>query len=126
MACRSQETSGERKEVLETARRIEPSASQAALGQNRTGTCFRWADGQSNARRFVLRQEPAHYLSLHVRAGLEGGLPELLILGRRFRQREPSHWTARHGFRGRVPRAVERNRAVQKADGLEVQMGLLV
>src|ERR1035438_1123516 len=65
-----QEIPCRRKEVLETARQIKPATPQAALGQNRKGLRFRRADWQSDARRFVLRQEPAHYLSLHVWAGL--------------------------------------------------------
>src|SRR3989442_2414849 len=113
MAYRPQETSGERKEVLETARRIEPATSQAALGQNRKGIRFRRADGQGDTRRFVLRQEPAYHLSLHVLAGLERRLPPLLILGRPLRQREHSHWTARHEFCRHFPRAADGNRAVQ-------------
>src|SRR5207249_8192592 len=104
-----QETSGERKEVLETARRIEPSTSQAAVGQNRKAIRFRRADRQGDTRRFVLRQEPAPHLSFHVRAGLEGRLPPLLVLGRSFRQREHSYWTARHDFRRHFPRAVDGN-----------------
>src|SRR2546427_8618836 len=103
MAGRPQETSVERKEVLETARRIEPSTSQAALGQNRKGIRFRRAGGQGDARRFVLRQEPASHLSLHVRAGLEGRLPPLLVLGRPLRQREHSPWTVRRSFRRYFP-----------------------
>src|SRR2546421_8138153 len=109
MAYRPQETSGERKEVLDTARRIEPSTSQAALGQNRKGIRFRRANRQGDTRRFVLRQEPASHLSLHVRAGLEGRVLSLLVLGRPFRQREHSHWTARHGFRRRFPRSADGN-----------------
>src|SRR5437667_825280 len=109
MACRSQEASVERKEVLETARRIEPSTSQAALGQNRKGIRFRRAGGQGYTCRLILRQEPAPHLSLHVRAGLEGRLRALLLLGRPFRQREHSYWTARHGFRRRFPRAAGGN-----------------
>src|SRR2546427_433927 len=126
MAGRSQEAFGERKEVLETARRIEPPTPQAALGQNRETIRFLWADGQGDARRFVRRQEPAYCLSLHVRAGLGGRLRALLVLGRPFRQRKHSHWTARHGFRRGFPRAPGGNRAVQAAHGLEVQLGFLV
>src|SRR5579859_6657996 len=63
MAGRAQETAGERKEVLETARRTEPSASQAALGQNRKGIRLRRAGRQGDAGRSVPRQEPAYRLS---------------------------------------------------------------
>src|SRR6266699_3623606 len=66
-------------------------------------------DGPGDARRFVLRQEPAHCLSFHVWAGLEGRLPALLVLGRPFRQRQHSHWTARHDFRRDFPRAADGN-----------------
>src|ERR1041385_192922 len=119
MARRPQETPGERKEVLEAARRIEPSTPQAAVGQNTKGLRFRWTDGQTNISWFVRGQEPTHCLSLYVRAGLGGGLRALLLLGRPFRQREHSHWTARHGLCRRFPRPAHGNCALQEAHGLD-------
>src|SRR3954469_25459510 len=80
MAGRSQETSVERKEVLEIARPIESATSQAALGPNRKGVHFRRAGGQGDARRFVRWKEPAHRLPLHVRAGVAGRLRTLFFL----------------------------------------------
>ena len=82
--------------------------------------------GKVTFRRFVLRQEPTHYLSLHVRTGMAERLRTLLLLGRPFRQREYAHWRALHSLRGRVPRALNGDRAVQEPHGLEVPMGVLV
>src|SRR4029077_6713623 len=84
MAGRPQETSAGRKEFLETPRRTEPSTSQTAMGQSGKGICVRRADGQDDARGFVLRQEPAHYLSFHVRAGLAARVRTLLLLADHF------------------------------------------
>jgi hypothetical protein len=41
---------------------------------------FDGPDGKRDAGRTVWQQQPAHSLSFHVRAGLEGGLPTLLVL----------------------------------------------
>src|SRR5437588_495981 len=107
MAGRPQETAGERKEVLESSRRVEPATAQVALGENRKDLHFRGARWQGEARRFVRGQKPTHRVSFHVWTRLERRLPALLVLGGPFRQREHSHWAAGHSVGRRFARGLE-------------------
>ena len=66
------------------------------MGQGRQGLCVRRARRKGDAGRPVQGTQPARGAALHVRAGLERGLQELLVLGRRFRAHDPASCRARH------------------------------
>ena len=88
--------------------------------------CFRGEKWQADARRPFRRSQPAVRISLHARSWMEGGLPWLLIRERSFRWGHHPPRESRRHFRRRVSRATGRDRGVQKANGLEVQVGVLV
>ena len=81
--------------------------------------------GQGDAGGSVQGPQPAGGAAFHVRAGLERGLQELFVLGRRLRAHGPASRRARHHAGGRLPRAAVEARRVQGADGLDVRLVLL-
>ena len=69
--------------------------------------------------------EPAARLPLHVRSGLEGGMPQLLVLGRQLqRHRRAPEAPRRDAGRG-VAGAAREARGLQAAPGLELQVGVV-
>ena len=84
------------KELTQRPRPPQRGAPRAALGQGRQGLCVRRPERQGDAGRPVRGPQPAHGAAFHVRAGLERGLQELLVLGRRFRAHDPASCRARH------------------------------
>ena len=70
--------------VQPPARPVECGAAGTALGAGRQALCLRRARRPRNARGSVRRPLAAHRLSFHARAGLGGGLQELLFLGDNF------------------------------------------
>src|SRR5262249_32325667 len=105
MARRPQEAADQRKEILPLARPTESAASRSSLGSSREGIHIRHTAGKANPRATILRQKPAHNLSLHVRTRLEGWLSALFLLGRPLRQRELPYRPARHHACRRIARA---------------------
>ena len=83
------------------ARRAGPAAPGAPVGAGRQGLCLRGAGRAGDPRGAVRRAEPAGRLSLHVRPGVDGGLPELLPGGGPpRRQPGPSRAAGRDAGRG--------------------------
>src|SRR5262245_20936338 len=68
-----------RKKAHPPARCAGPAAARPALGTSREGLWLRFAAGQSEADQPLRWMQPAHHLPFHVRPGVEGGLPELLV-----------------------------------------------
>ena len=68
---------------------------------------------------------PARGPALHVRAGMERGLQELLLLGRRLRAHDPASGRPRHDFCRRLPRPAGKAGGVQEAHGLDLRLGLI-
>ena len=126
MARRAQGAAGQG-EGFQPAR-VTPQrrAARPALGQGREELCVRRPGRQGNAGRPVRRAQPAHRLSLHARSRLEGRLPELLVPRRPFRRRRDPPRPARRDADRRFARAARRDRGLQEAHGLEVQMGVVV
>src|SRR4051812_41708058 len=89
------------------------------MGQGRQRLSVRRTRWKDVARRPVQGTQPARGAARHVRAGLERGLQELLVLGRWLRTDGPASCRPRyHDGRG-FPRAAAKARRVQAADGLE-------
>src|SRR5579863_2311905 len=82
---------GERKRIHAPARRIEPAAARDAVGESRQEVRLRWAEGQADVGRAVRRAGPADPLSIHVRAGMEGRMSELLLHLGFLRCGDPAH-----------------------------------
>ena len=83
-------------------------------------------EGTAHARRSVRRPSPAAGAALHARSGLGARLPELLVHGRPHRRHDRAPGASRRHVRGDLARAVGRDRALQAAHGLAVQVGVLV
>src|SRR5258708_3945731 len=126
MACGSQEATGKREAANARARRSRRRTPAASLGQSRKELCFRFSRWQENSLRSFRWQGPAHHLSLHVRAGVERRLPQLLIQHGSYGWRSGAFGAARRLLLGGFTSAVVQNRAIQKAPGLAVSMGLVV
>ena len=82
-------------------------------------------EGRVTPRRPVRRQGPAPGLSFHVRAGLERGLSELLVLGRQLQRRRRPSRASRHRAGGGVARAARQDRGLPQAHGLDVPLGVV-
>src|SRR6267154_2259286 len=105
MACRTKGIVEEREGVHAAARPVKPAAPGYALGKSREVLHVRWPEWQRNARRSFRRPKPAHCLSLHVRSGLEGRLPELLFHFRSYRRERCALGGARRRPGLRFPRS---------------------
>jgi hypothetical protein len=83
-----------------------------------------WRKGIINGP--LRRTQPTGHLSLYVRTGLEGGLPELLFRVRPYRRRARAPGgTRRHDGDG-LTGAAGQDRGVQEAHGLAVCMGVVI
>ena len=100
------------------ARRAEPAAPRAALGEGREELRLRGAGRQGDARGSLRRPQPADRLSLHVRSGVAGGLPQLLDGGRSLRrQPRPPRPAGRDAGRRSRGRRLDQIEAFQKRMG---------
>ena len=87
---------------------------------------FDGTQGTETLRRPLRREKSADRLPLHVWAGMERGLPQLLIPGRYLQRRlDPSSGT-RHDVCCDLTGAPAGDRTVQETHGMAVQVGVLV
>ena len=125
MDLRPQGPAGKGKGVHPAARRVEPAAPGASLGEGREGIRLRRPGRRGDAGRSLRPPEPAHRLPLHVRPGLGRGLQVMLLPCRPLRaRRRPSGATRRDPGHG-LTRAAGEDRGVQGAHGLAVQVGVV-
>src|SRR5262249_52377845 len=108
------------------ARRGRPPAPRTSVGPDRPGVPLRRSERRRDARRPLRRPQPAPRLPLHVRSGVERGLPELFVRERPLRRPARPPRASRRELHRRLARAVVEDRAVQEADGLALPVGLLV
>ena len=108
------------------ARSAQRRAAHAALDQGREELRVRWAGRQADAARAVRRPQPADRLPLHVRSGLGAGLPELLVPRRPHRRRARASRAARRHAAGGLARAAARDRGLQEAHGLALQVAVVL
>src|SRR5579871_2459788 len=94
------------------------------MGKNREAVCLRRRQGKRNAGGSVRRAQPADHLPLHVRPWMERGMSELLVSGRFVRWIGDPPGAAGYDNGGRVTRHSARDRCLQKAHGMEVQVGV--
>src|SRR5438034_7502107 len=99
MARGAQGASGKGKGIHAAARPAERRTARAAVGEGGQGLCVRGAGGQVDARRPLRRSTPADRVPLHVRSGMGGGVPELLLPGRSYRRRRRAPRAARRDDR---------------------------
>src|ERR1700688_3567508 len=111
MACRPEGVPKEGEGVHPVARRAEPAASRTATGEGREALRVRGAEGEGNTGQPLRPKKPADRLSLHVWAGMERGLPELLVPGRYLRRRRSAPGAARHDLRGDLAGRPARDRS---------------
>ena len=69
--------------------------------------------------------EPAARLPLHVRPGVGGGLPELLVLGRQLQRHRRAPGAPRRDAGRGLAGAAREARGLQAAHGLELQVGVV-
>ena len=86
---------------------------------------FEGPNGQRDAGRAVRRTQPADCVSLHVRSGMEGGLPELLVPRRQLRRNADPPGATRCGVRGGFARNPAGNRGLQEAHGMALSVGVV-
>ena len=97
MARRAQGAARQGERVHPAARGAGEGAPRAAVGESREGVRLRGAGGprRPSADLFA-RRGPADRPALHVRTGLERGLPELLLLVGQFQRHRRAPGRARH------------------------------
>src|ERR1700680_2212685 len=122
MACGSQGTSGQGEAAHARARRARCGTAQASVGQGRKELRFRRAEREGDARRPFQRQEPADYLPLDVRSGLEGSLPQLLIQHGSYGWRAGTSGATRRVVRGDLSSTIPQDCRVQETHGLTLQL----
>src|SRR3989441_5878988 len=115
MARGAQGASGKGKGIHAAARPAERRAARDAVGEGGQGLRVRAAGGQGDARRPLRRPTPADRVPLHVRPGVGGGVPELLLPGRPYRRRRRAPRAARRDAAGGVAGAPPPDRGVQSA-----------
>src|SRR5260370_24081106 len=124
MACGSQKIAGEGEATHARARRSSCRTPAASLGQSRKKLRFRRAEREGDARGSFRRQKPADYLPPHVRSGLAGGLPELLVQYGPHGRRAGSSGATRRVICGDLTSGLSEDRGVQEAYGLALQLGV--
>src|SRR6478736_2250217 len=77
MAFRPEKTTAKGKRVYPAARRDQQATPRTTLGKGKQSLRVRRPKRKRNPGRSFWRQEPAHYLSLHVWPGMGRRLPEL-------------------------------------------------
>ena len=113
------------KEYHQSTRAPGRGAPRAAMGQGRQGLSVRRTRWQSVAGRPVQGAQPARGAARHVRARLERGLQELLVLGRWVRAHDPASGRARHHDGRDLARAAAKARRVQAAHGLDFRLAVV-
>ena len=86
---------------------------------------FDGPDGKESLSDLFAGREPAHRLPLHVRPGLERGLPQLLVLGRQLQRHRRAPGAPRRVVGRDLAGAAGEAGSLQEAHGLELQVGLL-
>src|SRR5580700_230524 len=124
MACGPEATIGQREAAHARSRRNRPRTAPASLGQGRTKLRFRRAEREGDARGPFRRQEPADYLPLHVRPGVERRLPELLVQHGPHGRRARASGATRRVLCGDLTSTIPQDCPVQKTHGLGVQLGV--
>src|SRR4051812_7019154 len=125
MGCGSQGIVEKGKRIHPPVGSIERGTAQIALGEGPEELRLRWTPGQGNAGGVVRWTQPTGYLSLHVRTGLAGGLPKLLVCIRPSRRRAPAPGRPRCHAGGSLKGAAGQNRGVQEAHGLAFSVGVV-
>ena len=70
------------KEFTRLRDELSGQAAGNAVGESRKEIRIRWRERQRNSGGPVRRAQPTDRVSLHVRSGMEGRMPELLVPGR--------------------------------------------
>ena len=114
------------KELTRRATSWRQRRQDLAVGSDRQGVSIRHRRRRRLARGPLPRPLAAPRLSLHVRAGLQGGLSVLLDDRRRVRRLRRHLANHDVDVEGGVARAAREAAGVQAADGLDVSLGVLV
>src|SRR5947199_1065869 len=125
MARGAQGASGKGKGIHAAARPAERRAARDAVGEGGQALRVREAGGQGDAGRPLRRPAPADRVPLHVRPGVGGRVPELLLPVRPYRRRRRAPRAARRDAAGGVASASPADRSVQEAHGLALPVGVV-
>src|SRR5580698_3360057 len=121
----AQRAAGQREGIHAPERRAERGAPQAAVGEGGEGVHLRKRERKEDAGPTVWAQEPVDRLSLHVRPGMGGRLPKLLLPGRSLRWKPHPSGASRRDADGDIAGADPSDSSVPEAHGLAVSVGVV-
>src|SRR5919201_6074544 len=124
MARRTRAAARPRKGANQARRRARAATTQAALGAGGEGVPLRHGRRREAAGRALRWTITAARLPLHVRPELRGGLPDLLIDGRRHRRPAPTLARPRRDVRTRLTSTTGEAADLQAPHGLDYSLGL--